>query len=89
MRSEKVSFRIPFELHQSLVKMSNQYGYLSLSRFMLGLCLAAVRDDLRGNWIKHVANAKPKAQDEIIRLIIGEDVLKRLEERSGHRIGPR
>lgn len=66
MRSKIISFRAPAPLYDAMMQLCRDNGYGELSNFMIAIALLSIQDSRRPNWIKHIANAKPKIQDFMI-----------------------
>jgi hypothetical protein len=66
MRSKKVTFRVPWVVHDLMHEEALSRGYRTLARYFLAVGLLDVYEARRRRWMRDIANANPKTQDFMI-----------------------
>jgi hypothetical protein len=66
MRSRKKSNRIPWPLDDAMKKICKEEGYKNDNACTIGALVRFVQDHRRREWVRNLANAKPRTQDFIM-----------------------
>ena len=70
MRSKTTAVRIPFPLHEALESVCERRGFDHMHSCIIGACYLLVQVDRMLGRISNIANAKPKDQDLMLRVLI-------------------